>query len=88
MGHGTGALRLIEVKGRAAGAETVTLTRNEILIALTKPEESILAIVSVDGEQAATPRYIMRPFTREPDFGVTAQTYNLTELTTPSEVAT
>jgi len=34
---GTGKLRFIEVKGRAMGAETVTLTKNEILTALNKP---------------------------------------------------
>lgn len=44
--HGDGRLRFLEVKGRHAGAETVTVTRNEILTALNKPEEFILAIVS------------------------------------------
>ena len=42
---GTGRLRFIEVKGRAAGAKTVTVTKNEILTALNKPDEFILAIV-------------------------------------------
>ena len=44
---GTGRLRFIEVKGRAAGAKTVTVTQNEILTALNKPEEFILAIVEL-----------------------------------------
>ena len=30
---GTGILRFIEVKGRVAGAKTVTITKNEILTA-------------------------------------------------------
>jgi hypothetical protein len=77
---GTGKLRFIEVKGRAMGAETVTLTKNEILTALNKPEEFILALVAVDGAAAHTPQYVRRPFTREPDFGVTSVTYDLSEL--------
>jgi hypothetical protein len=42
---GTGRLRFIEVKGRVAGAETITVTRNEILYSLNKPDDFILAIV-------------------------------------------
>lgn len=42
-----GGLRFIEVKGRIAGAETVTITRNEILTGLNKPDEWILALVEV-----------------------------------------
>ena len=76
----SGKLRFIEVKGRVAGADTVTLTKNEILTALNKPEEFILAIVEVDGELIGPPRYIIRPFTREPDFGVTSVNYALREL--------
>lgn len=75
----TGRLRLIEVKGRAAGARTVTVTKNEILHALNAPESYILAVVEVDGD-AATPRYVRTPFTREPDFGVTSVTYDLAGL--------
>jgi superfamily II DNA or RNA helicase len=76
----TGSLRFIEVKGRVAGATTITVTRNEILTALNKPEEFILAVVEVDGDTALSPRYIRRPFGREPDFGVTSVTYDLAEL--------
>lgn len=43
----TGRLRFIEVKGRIEGAETVTVTKNEILAALNKPEDFLLALVSV-----------------------------------------
>ncbi len=43
----TGVLRFIEVKGRIKGAETVTVTKNEIITALNKPEHYILAIVEV-----------------------------------------
>ena len=76
---GTGRLRFIEVKGRVKGADTVTITKNEILTALNKPEQFILALVEVDGE-LATPCYVREPFTREPDFGVTSVNYKLSDL--------
>ncbi len=75
----TGRLRFIEVKGRVAGASTVTVTKNEILTALNKPDDFVLAIVEIDG-QKTTPRYIRRPFQREPDFGVTSVNYSIVEL--------
>jgi uncharacterized protein DUF3883 len=74
----TGKLRFIEVKGRAAGAEIVTVTRNEILYALNKPDDFILALVEVDS--TTTMRYIRSPFTREPDFGVESVNYGWREL--------
>ncbi len=74
-----GPLRFIEVKGRARGADTVTVTKNEILTALNKPDQFILAIVEVDGT-AASPRYVRVPFKREPDFGVTSVNYALRDL--------
>jgi len=36
---GTGKLRFIEVKGRIEGAETVTVSKNEILAGLNKPDD-------------------------------------------------
>ncbi|MBW1920284.1 MAG: DUF3883 domain-containing protein [Deltaproteobacteria bacterium] len=76
-----GGLRFIEVKGRIKGAQTVTITKNEILTALNKPEQYILAIVEVDGDRP-TPCYIRQPFAREPDFGVTSVNYKLEDLLT------
>jgi hypothetical protein len=81
---GTGKLRFIEVKGRVTGAETVTVTKNEILTALNKPEDFILAVVEVDGERAS-PRYVRSPFHREPDFGVTSVNYDLKEILSRAE---
>jgi SNF2 family DNA or RNA helicase len=81
----SGRLRFIEVKGRAAGAETVTVTRNEILYSLNQPEDFILALVEFTDD--ATPSvgahrvsYLRRPFRREPDFGVTSVNYDFAEL--------
>ena len=74
-----GKLRFIEVKGRVAGAITVTVTRNEILTALNKPDDFILAIGQVeDGRQKLV--YIRQPFRQEPDFAVESINYNLADL--------
>jgi hypothetical protein len=81
----TGRLRFIEVKGRRAGADTVTITRNEILTAINAPEGYILAIVEVEGGQGRPPRYIREPFEKDPDFGVTSVNYNIRKLLEMSE---
>ena len=77
---GESRLRFIEVKGRVQGVDTVTVTKNEILTALNKPDQFILAIVQVNGEQAVDITYVREPFGREPDFGVTSVNYRLSEL--------
>jgi SNF2 family DNA or RNA helicase len=76
---GTGKLRFIEVKGRDTGADTITVTRNEILYSLNMPDDFILAIVEFDGDSQRV-HYIRQPFHREPDFGVTSVNYNFSEL--------
>jgi hypothetical protein len=82
---GTGKLRFVEVKGRIAGAATITVTRNEILYSLNKPEDFILAIVEfVDGDTHRT-HYVRQPFQREPDFGVTSVNYDFAELLARAE---
>ncbi|MBF0262091.1 MAG: DUF3883 domain-containing protein [Magnetococcales bacterium] len=77
---GESRLRFIEVKGRVQGADTVTVTKNEILTAMNKPGQFILAIVQVDGEQVTEITYVREPFVREPDFGATSVNYRLSEL--------
>jgi hypothetical protein len=47
-------LRFIEVKGRAKGSKTVTVTKNEILTALNKQDDFILALVELDGDRKET----------------------------------
>jgi hypothetical protein len=76
---GTGLLRFIEVKGRVRGAKTVTVTKNEILTGLNKPDDFILAIGLIDGDSVEV-RHVRKPFLREPDFGATSVNYNLDEL--------
>lgn len=82
---GSPALRLIEVKGRAAGADTVTLSKNEILCALNRPDGWILAIVEVDGATTHT-TYLQRPALRAPAFTENSVTYDLERLRASAEV--
>jgi len=82
---GSGRLRFIEVKGRVTGAATVTVTKNEILTSLNKPDDFILAIVEFLSEEDHRLHYLRRPFQREPDFGVTSVNYDFAELLTRAE---
>lgn len=81
----TGDLYFIEVKGRVAGADTVTVTRNEIITAVNRPDRYILALVHVEGDFAHEPRYLRQPFSMEPEFSVTSVTYNLADLLARAE---
>jgi hypothetical protein len=81
----TGKLRFIEVKGRVAGATTITVTRNEILTSLNKPDDYILAVVEFLEGGAHRVHDIRRPFRREPDFGVTSVNYSIAELLARAE---
>lgn len=83
---GTGRLRFIEVKGRTEEATTVTVTKNEILTSLNKPDDYILAIVQMGEDGSNGVHYVRRPFRREPDFGVTSVNYDLQELLERAEV--
>jgi len=79
-------LLFIEVKGKGVDSTTVTVSKTQILTALNKPDEFILAIVEVDGDIVKEPLYIRRPFQREPDFAVTSVNYDLNELLACAEV--
>ena len=82
---GTGKLRFIEAKGRASGAATITVTRNEILYSLNKPEDFILGIVEFQDGDRHQVHYVREPFQREPDFGVTSVNYDFAELLARAE---
>ncbi len=82
---GTGKLRFIEVKGRMAGSATITVTKNEILYSLNKPDDFILAIVEFHEDGTHRVHYMRQPFQREPDFGVTSVNYDLEELLAKAE---
>ncbi len=76
----SGECRFIEVKGRAAGAPDITVTRNEIIYALNHPDAYILAIVIFDDPKEPDVHYVRRPFTRRPDFNEVDRRYKLDEL--------
>ena len=71
-----GRLRFIEVKGRRKGASDVTLTKNELITALNSPEQFILALVEIDGDQATNVRYLPGYDFKEPK----AAQFNLKQL--------
>ena len=83
----TGKLRFIEVKGRRSDADTVTVTKNEILYSLNKPDDFILALVlfGSGGDDTPRVRYVRRPFQREPDFGAASVNYALKDLLASAE---
>ena len=71
----------IEVKGRVKGADTVTVSRNEILYAFNQGEKFVLAVVFVKPDDTTDgPYYLTNPFQREPDWGAASVNYNINEL--------
>ena len=81
----TGRLRFLEVKGRISGAATITVTKNEILYSLNKPDDFILAIVEfLEGDMHHV-HYVRRPFQREPDFAAASVNYDFAELLAQAE---
>jgi len=82
----TGQYLFIEVKGRIEDAPTVTVTKNEILTGLNKPDQFILALVEVstaDGEDQTDLRYVRDPFkgtAEESLFRVTSVNYDFRQL--------
>ena len=73
--------RFIEVKGRIDGADTVMITRQEVITSLHEPEKFILAIVEVENGFAREPRYLQGALdTREPPFDQNAIQFNMKRL--------
>jgi hypothetical protein len=75
-----GNLFFIEVKGRVDGANSVTLTINEVNTGRNSPHRFRLALVSVDGPQASPPVYVSGVDWGLPGFGDTQITKNLQQL--------
>lgn len=86
---GTGRLRFLEVKGRVTGADTITVTKNEILYSLNKPDDFILAMVEfLDGETHQV-HYLRRPFERSGvtiDFNGASVNFPFADLLARAEV--
>jgi superfamily II DNA or RNA helicase len=72
--------RHIEVKGRAKGQTTVTVSRNEISYGLNQADKYVLAVVLVDGDGYEGPFYIREPFKQEPDWAVASSNFDLAAL--------
>lgn len=70
----------IEVKGRRMEAETITVSRNEVLYALNQAEKFVLAVVRVDGETIDGPHYIRQPFSQAPDWAEASRNFELSAL--------
>lgn len=77
--------KLIEVERGVASAVTITVTKTEILIALNKLADRILVIVEFLGNDQRRVHYIRRPFSGEPDFGVTSVNCDFAELLARAE---
>ena len=77
----TDHLRFIEVKGRVDSADTVMITRQEVITSLHEPDRFILAIVLVGDGHVHEPRYVHGALdTREPPFDQNAIQFNIKRL--------
>jgi superfamily II DNA or RNA helicase len=78
-----GRLRFLEVKGRVSGADTVTVTKNEILYSFNKPDDFILAMVEFLDSGSHRVHYLRRPFERSgltTDFNGASVNFQFAEL--------
>lgn len=74
------------MKGRIEGAETVCITRNEMLYAFNQGDKFVLAITIVGEDDVIEgPHYIRNPFDREPGWGIASVNYSLGDLLTRAE---
>ena len=65
---------------RNSVAGAITVTRNEILYTLNKPEDFILGIVEFLEDGAHRVHNVREPFRREPDFGTYSVKHSFAEL--------
>jgi superfamily II DNA or RNA helicase len=73
--------RHIEVKGRVVGANTVTISRNEMIYALNQADKFLLAIVLVGEHDVLDgPHYLRNPFEIEPGWGVSSINFEIKAL--------
>ena len=63
-----GRVRFIEVKGKAVGRDTVTVSASQIRTCCNTPDDWILAVVPIDGVTADEPRYAYGFFPEPPTF--------------------
>jgi len=78
-----GKLHFIEVKGRHDAADTVTITRNEMLTAYNAEDAYVLAVVQVEAGFARQPVYVRKPtglFGPEPGFAEVSRIISLSKI--------
>ena len=83
-----GRLRFLEVKGRVSGADTITVTKNEILYSFNKPDDFILAMVEFLDTDTHRVHYLRRPFERRgvtTDFNGASVNFPFAELLARAE---
>lgn len=79
----SGSLTFIEVKGRADSADTLTITRNEMLTAFNAEDAYVIAIVRVESGFAREPTYVRNPtrlFGSEPSFTEVSRNFHLSKF--------
>ncbi|WP_417729057.1 helicase-related protein [Roseovarius sp.] len=80
---GDGKLHFIEVKGRHDAADTITITRNEMLTAYNAEDSYVLAVVQVESGFAREPVYVRKPihlFGPEPGFAEVSRVIHLGKI--------
>jgi hypothetical protein len=76
-----GHLHFLEVKGRMEAGDTITVTTNEMLVALNAEERFVLAIVPIAaGGFANEPVYVRKPFDSAPAQDACATIFHLDKL--------
>ena len=80
-----GSLVFIEVKGRVEGADSLTLTYNELKCGNNQPEKFRLAISTVSSDRASPPRYVSGIDWGRPGFGSTGSNFSLSDLLSVAE---
>ena len=80
-----GSLRFIEVKGRAAGHNDVTVTHNEMKVASNSPDKCLLAAVIVDGNKRSV-TYFSNWIDTGPSFAESMRSLDLKKLRQVSRV--
>ncbi|TGP85630.1 MULTISPECIES: helicase-related protein [unclassified Mesorhizobium] len=83
-----GKLHFIEVKGRHEAADTITITRNEMLTAYNAEDAYVLAVVQVEAGFARQPVYVRRPtglFGPEPGFAEVSRIISLSKIINAGE---
>lgn len=79
-------LRFLEVKGRRAGTDTITVTHNEMITGLNMGAQYALVAVEIeDGQAVGKPRYIWNPAFQEPNNTIENMTLRLDKLIAMSE---